>query len=152
MKNDLYISWEEYHKKIEDLAMLINRSGWHFDQILCLARGGLRVGDTLSRLFGVPLAILSTSSYIEKEQNILTIAEHVTMCSETLRGNILLVDDLVDSGVTLNKVLDYLSERFPDIKEIKTAVIWFKSCSIVNPDFSLDYIPEDLWIHQPFEE
>ena len=36
--------------------------GWRFDQILCLARGGLRVGDQLSRIFEVPLAILATSS------------------------------------------------------------------------------------------
>ena len=37
--------------------------GLEFDQILCLARGGMRPGDVLSRVFDKPLAIMSTSSY-----------------------------------------------------------------------------------------
>ncbi|MCC3468846.1 MAG: phosphoribosyltransferase, partial [Microcoleus sp. PH2017_06_SFM_O_A] len=54
--SDLYVSWSEYHRKIEDLAVKINESQWKFDRIVCLARGGLRVGDTLSRIFDKPLA------------------------------------------------------------------------------------------------
>ena len=61
--SDLYVSWDEYHAKIEGLAAQIYQSEWEFDQILCLARGGLRIGDILSRIFDKPLAILSTSSY-----------------------------------------------------------------------------------------
>ena len=36
-----------------------------FDSILCLARGGLRVGDVISRIYDMPLAILAASSYRE---------------------------------------------------------------------------------------
>ena len=59
----LYVSYDEYHQLIEKLALKIHLSGWRFDTILCLARGGMRPGDILSRIFGVPLAIMSTSSY-----------------------------------------------------------------------------------------
>ena len=59
----LYISWGEYHQLIERLALKVHHSGWQFDQILCLARGGMRPGDMLSRIFDKPLAIMSTSSY-----------------------------------------------------------------------------------------
>ena len=59
----LYVSWEEYHQLIERLALKVHASGWEFDQILCLARGGLRPGDMISRIFNVPLGIMSTSSY-----------------------------------------------------------------------------------------
>jgi hypoxanthine phosphoribosyltransferase len=45
----LYVSWDEYHMLIERLALKIHASGWQFDQILCLARGGMRPGDVLSR-------------------------------------------------------------------------------------------------------
>ena len=61
--SDLYISWSDYHHKIEQLAVKIYQSGWEFNQIVCLARGGLRVGDILSRIYNQPLAILATSSY-----------------------------------------------------------------------------------------
>lgn len=152
---DLWIAWDEYHHAIERLALLVHESGWKFDQILCLARGGLRPGDVFSRIFDVPLAILSTSSYREEAgtaQGELDIARHITLSKGTLGGRILLIDDLVDSGVTLERVQRHLSEQFPAIKEIKTAVIWYKACSSVVPDFYLDYLPGNPWIHQPFEE
>ena len=59
----LYVSYDEYHSLIEKLAIKIHQSGWQFDTILCLARGGMRPGDILSRIFDKPLAIMSTSSY-----------------------------------------------------------------------------------------
>jgi len=59
----LYVSYDEYHNLIEKLAIKVYQSGWQFDTILCLARGGMRPGDILSRIFDKPLAIMSTSSY-----------------------------------------------------------------------------------------
>lgn len=152
--NDLWVSWEEYNDAIERLALLVHESGWQFDQILCLARGGLRLGDVFSRIFDVPLAILSTSSYREeagKVQGVLDIARHITTTHGTLGGKVLLIDDLVDSGITLQRVQGHLAEHFPAVTEVKTAVIWYKACSVAKPDFYLDYLAENPWIHQPFE-
>ena len=56
---DLYVSWDEYHGVIEQLALSVHESGWRFDSLLCLARGGLRVGDVISRIYDMPLAILA---------------------------------------------------------------------------------------------
>ena len=53
----LYVSYDEYHNLCEKLAIRIHQSGWEFDTILCLARGGMRPGDILSRIFDKPLAI-----------------------------------------------------------------------------------------------
>jgi hypoxanthine phosphoribosyltransferase len=153
---DLYVSWEEYHDKIEKLAAQIYQSQWEFDQILCLARGGLRIGDVLSRIYDKPLAILSTSSYGGKdfqERGELTIANNITMTTATLGKRILLVDDLVDSGVTLARILEWLNqhEEFA-ITEVRSAVLWFKECSIAKPDYYVDFLSDNPWIHQPFEK
>jgi uncharacterized protein len=151
---DLWVSWQEYERAIEALALKIHRSGWRFDLILCLARGGLRPGDILSRIFNLPLAVLSTSSYREdtgRKQGDLDIARHISLSKGKVAGNVLLVDDLVDSGITLQQVHHKLSEQFPDVNEIKTAVIWYKACSIFAPDFYLSYLQSNPWIHQPFE-
>ena len=43
----LYVSYDEYHNLIEKLALKVHQSGWEFDTILCLARGGMRPGDVL---------------------------------------------------------------------------------------------------------
>jgi hypoxanthine phosphoribosyltransferase len=151
----LWVGWEDYHRALEDLAVFVHASGWTFDQILCLARGGLRPGDVLSRIFNVPLAILSTSSYrghAGTEQGDLDIASAITMARGALAGRILVVDDLVDSGVTLQAVRQRLGIAYPAVTEVRTAVIWYKQCSVLRPDFFVQHLPENPWIHQPFEQ
>lgn len=150
----LWVDWDEYHRAIERLVKIVHESGYEFDQALCLARGGLRVGDVFSRLFKVPLAILSTSSYREAagtKRGELDISNSITSTAGPLAGRILLIDDLVDSGVTLDRVQSHLKVAFPAVTEVRSAVIWYKACSIMRPDYYVDYLPDNPWIHQPFE-
>ncbi|HET9339228.1 MAG TPA: phosphoribosyltransferase family protein [Casimicrobiaceae bacterium] len=150
----LHVSWDQYNTLIERLALVVHDSGYAFDQIICIARGGLRVGDVLSRIYERPLAILSTHSYAAESGTVrgdLVIAEHMTMTSPKLGQRVLLVDDMVDSGHTLEKVVATLPVRFPQITSMKTAVLWWKACSVFRPDFHVDYLPDNPWIHQPFE-
>lgn len=150
----LTVSWDEYHVLIERLALTVHESGYAFDQIICIARGGLRVGDVMSRIWERPLAILSTHSYAAEGGTVrgeLVIAEHMTMTSPKLGSRILVVDDMVDSGHTLAMVMAELPKRFPHIASIKSAVLWWKACSVFRPDFHVSYLPDNPWIHQPFE-
>ncbi|GAB4277193.1 MAG: phosphoribosyltransferase family protein [Oscillatoriaceae cyanobacterium] len=152
---DIYTSWPEYHEKIEKLAAQIYHSRWEFNQIVCLARGGLRVGDLLSRIYDLPLAILAVSSYGGPGFTVrgkITLASNLTMTAERLGSRVLLVDDLVDSGVSLVEATKWLQSRYGDeIAELRTAVLWYKACSRVQPDYYVDYLPDNPWIHQPFE-
>ena len=151
---DLYVSWSDYHRTIERLAKTVFLSGFSFNQIVCIARGGLRVGDSLSRIFDQPLAIISTRSYGGEAGNVrgeITVAEHMTMTTAELGDRVLIVDDLVDSGITLDVVKRHLLGAYPFIKDLKTAVLWYKACSKFKPDYFVDYLAENPWIHQPFE-
>jgi uncharacterized protein len=152
---DLHISWDEYHRSIELLAEKIAASECEFDRIICIARGGLRVGDILSRIFQQPLAVISASSYggeDSRERGKLAIGDRIAMTGDRLGDRVLLVDDLVDSGVTLKQVKAALLDRHPEIQSIATAVIWYKACSIYVPDYYVSYLPDNPWIHQPFEQ
>lgn len=153
-QSDLYVDWDEYHRLIERLCLQVHESEWRFDSLLCLARGGLRVGDVISRIYDIPLAILAASSYraaAGTRQGQLDIGEYITMTSDALMGRLLLVDDLVDSGVTLGRVVEHLQSRYRAIEEVRTAVIWYKACSSYRPDYFVQYLPANPWIHQPFE-
>lgn len=153
--SDLHVSWSDYHQKIEQLAITIHQSDWTFNQIICLAKGGLRVGDILSRIYDLPLAILSTSSYGGPNNQVrgsITFAHDLTMTTPNLGSHVLLVDDLVDSGITLQKTLVWLDRKYGFyIEDIRTAVLWYKDCSVITPDYYVDYLPDNPWIHQPFE-
>src|SRR5215475_5202528 len=134
----LKVSWEEYNALVERLALSVYQSGYDFNQIICIARGGLRVGDVISRIYEQPLAILSTHSYTAEGGTIrgeLVIAEHMTMTRPRLGETVLLVDDMVDSGHTLAAVRAELPKRFPHIKALRTAVLWWKACSVIKPDY-----------------
>ncbi|MEN9517678.1 MAG: hypothetical protein RLZZ381_266 [Cyanobacteriota bacterium] len=150
---DLSVTWSEYHHKIESLAVNIYKSNWQFDHIVCLAKGGLRVGDILCRLYNKPLAILSTASYggnNNQQRGVIKFSKHLSTI-EPIGDRILLVDDLVDSGVSLSESITWLKTHYPEITEIRTAVIWYKSTSVKTPDYYLEYLPNNPWIHQPFE-
>src|SRR6266542_3454313 len=142
----LNISWHQYNTAVERLALTVHESGYAFNQIICIARGGL-LGDD-------ELAILSTHSYTASGGTIrgeLVIAEHMTMTAPRLGERVLLVDDMVDSGHTLAAVHDELPKRFPSIVALKSAVLWWKGCSVFKPDYHVDYLPDNPWINQPFE-
>jgi len=139
---------------IDELALMVDRSGWQFDLVLCLARGGLRVGDQLSRLFDVPLAILATRSYRGgegMERGTLDIAPAITLTHGTVAGRVLLVDDLVDSGVTLRQVKIHLNKHYPEVTSVRSAVLWHKAVSCETPDYAVRFLKNSPWIHQPFE-
>jgi hypoxanthine phosphoribosyltransferase len=151
---DLHVSWDQYNRLVERLAYVVHASGYPFNQIICIARGGLRVGDVLSRIYEKPLAILSTHSYAAEGGTVrgeLVIAEHMTMTSPRLGDRVLLVDDMVDSGHTLAAVYKELPKRWPVIATCRSAVLWWKACSVFKPDYYVDYLADSPWIHQPFE-
>ncbi|MBW7925376.1 MAG: phosphoribosyltransferase [Burkholderiaceae bacterium] len=152
---DLHVSWDEYNRLVEKLALKVWDSGWNFDAVVCVARGGLRIGDVFSRLFDKPLGVVFTSSYREdegKRRGELHIGEHLA-CAGALPGpNWLLTDDLADSGATLVQLVPALLGRHPQAREIRTAVLWRKGASIAQPDYAVEHLPSNPWIHQPFEE
>ena len=158
--SDLYISWDEYNKKIEQLAIQIYQDGWKFNQVVCIAKGGLRVGDIFSRLFDAPLAILSVESYsgesneAKDQQGQFTFSRDLAKTTPNLGSRVLLVDDLADTGKTLIKSLKWLELYYGFYLEdkIRTAVLWHKASSSFKPDYCIDYLEGSPWIHMPFEK
>jgi len=97
---------------------------------------------------------MSTSSYRAEAGTIqghLDIARYITTPKGEIAGKVLLVDDLADSGHTLHAVIDMLKNNYKPITELRSAVIWTKGVSSFTPDFSVDYLSTNPWIHQPFE-
>ena len=148
-----YIDWKQYIDLCERLVARVTASGWEFDSLLCLARGGMRPGDFFSRIYSKPLAIMTTSSYREAAgtvQGELDIAKYITGVSD-LKGKLLIVDDLCDSGKTIMKVVEHLKNNYPGITEIRVAGVWVKACSVFKPDYCVVQYEDSPWIHQPFE-
>ena len=155
---DLHISWDEYHKKTEQLAVKVHDDGWEFNQVVCIAKGGMRVGDVFARIFNVPLAILSVESYkgdgIKNKRGAITFSRDLAKTSPNIGSKVLLVDDLADSGITLKKSIEWLEHFYGFYLDepIRTAVLFYKSVSSFKPNYYIDFLEDSPWIHMPFEK
>ncbi len=158
MADKLIIDWKEYNLIVEKLALQIHNSGFKPDLLIGIARGGLPIIDVLSRIFKLKCAYLAVESYsgkgIEDQQGSLVFSREMSSTVQDMKGNILLCDDLSDTGVTLNKSIDWLKKYPPlegKIKTIKTAVLWKKKDSTFEPNFCAQKLKSNPWIVQPFE-
>ena len=156
--SDLFVSWEEYHKKTEQLAIKVHEDGWEFNQVVCIAKGGMRVGDVFARLFNVPLAILSVESYkgegYKNQRGAITFSRDLAKTSPNIGSKVLLVDDLADSGITLKKSIEWLEHfyGFYFDEPVRTAVLFYKAVSKYKPNYYIDYLKDSPWIEMPFEK
>ena len=150
---ELVVSWDQYHALIEHLALLIHDHGCPFDQVVALSRGGLRVGDVLSRLFNRPLVVMAASSYGDgagRAHGSVRLGQSLAHTCPRLGAQLLLVDDLADSGATLAAAAAWLGQVVkPD--SLTTAVLWLKQHSALRPDIWAMELPASPWILQPFE-
>jgi hypoxanthine phosphoribosyltransferase len=113
----------------------------------------------LSRILKLPIAYIVIQSYagkgMEDKQGQLMFAREISSLAENKDFNkVLLVDDLSDTGLTLNKSIEWLKKYEPTknfIKEVKTACLWKKKSSTFEPDFCPVKLESDPWIVQPTE-
>ena len=105
-------------------------------------RGAAPIIDILSRILKLPIAYIVIQSYsgkgIEDKQGELIFARDISsIAKDEDFKRVLLVDDLSDTGLTLNKSIDWLKKYEPiknKIQEIKTACLWKKKSSTFTPD------------------
>ena len=158
MEKKLIISFDEYLDTVEKLAIDVNKS-FKPTVLVGIMRGGAQIIDILSRIFKLPTAYIVIQSYsgkgTEDKQGELIFAREISsIASEKDFEKVLLVDDLSDTGLTLNKSIDWLKKYEPVknyIKDIKTACLWKKKSSKFNPDYCPVMLNSDPWIVQPTE-
>ena len=158
MAEKLIITFDQYTKIVEKLAIEIHNN-YKPTVLVGIMRGAAPILDILSRILKLPIAYIVIQSYsgkgMEDKQGQLIFAREISSLAENKDFNkVLLVDDLSDTGLTLNKSIEWLKKYEPIknyIKEIKTACLWKKKSSTFNPDFCPIKLESDPWIVQPTE-
>ena len=158
MAEKLIINFEEYNKIVEKLAITIHQS-YKPTVLVGIMRGAAPILDILSRILKLPIAYIVIQSYsgkgMEDKQGELMFAREISsLASDKDFNKVLLIDDLSDTGLTLNKSIEWLKNYGPTkdfIKEVKTACLWKKKSSTFEPDFCPVRLDSDPWIVQPTE-
>ena len=158
MDDKLIITFEQYTKIVEKLAVQIHKN-YKPTVLVGIMRGAAPIIDILSRILKLPIAYIVIQSYsgkgIEDKQGKLMFAREISsLATDKDFNKVLLIDDLSDTGLTLNKSIEWLKSYGPTkdfITEVKTACLWKKKSSTFEPDFCAVKLDSDPWIVQPTE-
>jgi xanthine phosphoribosyltransferase len=126
MKN-IYYSYEAFRQDLKDLTQKIDEP---FDTIIGIARGGLSMAQLLSEYYNIRrVYTLNTIGYDgqEKREGVEVFALP-PLDASTKR--VLIVDDIVDSGETLEEVLSLLENAYPHIIFYSATIFYKKSAKI----------------------
>ena len=147
-------NYNEYFNLIEALvskASGFNSVGCNFNCVIGLLRGGYLPAEAMSRYLGIPLVIAKLSSYNDKIQGKIELCDEI-INKDLIRGNVLIVDDLIDSGNTLKFFVNHIKEHY-NVDSVKTAVLWNKEVKRdIEPDFYSTLVSGYEWVVQPLEK
>ncbi len=128
--------------KIDALELSFLCKNFTSDAILGIARGGLTLSHFMSQALSQRnVFTLNTISYdgrIQKDN-----VEVFNIPSLEKFKKVLIVDDIIDSGKTIEKVMTLLKNSHPNI-EFKVASLFYKEDALVKPDFTIN--KADKWI------
>lgn len=155
----IYYTWSDVESQTQEILRQIALSDWRPDYVVGLTRGGLTPANLISQYLEVPMETLKVSlrDDIEKEHN-FWMAEHASE-----GRNILIVDDINDTGATLQ----WIEQDWQDsVASADWTKIWNSNVRVAvlvdneaSKYHTIDYsavdinkAEEDSWIVFPWED
>ena len=140
-KINVMITEEEISKRILEVADRINKDYEGRELILiCVLKGGVMFMCDLARKLNlsVRLDFMSVSSY-GSETKSSGVVKIIKDLDNSIDGkNVLVVEDIIDSGNTLSYLMDILKKRGP--KSIKLCTLLDKPSRREKKDVFVDYV------------
>ena len=150
MNSNIKYTWDLFDQDIKSIIDQIHFSEWIPDYIVGVKRGGLIPAIKLSHSINKPMIMMSCQLR-DSQDNEVRLYEVEEISKDK---NILIVDDICDSGITLSQIiLKFIANGF-DINNLKTCALFYNS----EQNFTVDYFTRKLkrsvnteWIHFPWE-
>ena len=150
----VYVSWNDVQRQVQELVRQMWQDRWVPDYVVGITRGGLTPANLISQYLGVPMETLKVSLRGEEPD----CESNFWMQEDADRGrNILIVDDINDSGDTLNWIHKDWGQSVRWGDNVRVAVLYDNesSDSLHTPDYSAESInkaADPQWIVFPWEE
>ncbi|MDG6223045.1 MAG: phosphoribosyltransferase [Candidatus Bathyarchaeota archaeon] len=138
----LVMDWDMFYRLAKKVADKINKSGYQPEVIVGLARGGWVLARVLCDFVGVKDLVSLKVEHWGVTATPDGTAKIRNEIRADLKGkNVLIVDDLTDTGESMRVAVDYIKSLEP--AEIRTASLQHLTCA----KFKSDYVGEELpWV------
>lgn len=141
-------SFENVKQAARHIVNKMDEEGFRPDRIVALARGGAILGVILSHKLNVPVTIVAYSSKKGKGDD----RNHDNLLPEVDAANLLIVDDLTDSGHSMSEVANLYLGTDSSPRVLRMATMYAKEGGVVVPDFYWHWLPKNSpFIHFPWE-
>lgn len=143
------ISWGRIRSLTQRLAGSIRAAGYRPDTVVAIARGGyvparllcdfLDIGDLRS----IRVIHYTAGAHRHKRARLVN-----PLCTPVRGKRVLIVDDVSDSGDTLEIALRHIRSFRP--RDVRVAVLHHKTTSPIEPDFHAQRVVKWRWITYPW--
>ena len=148
------LHWHNIYNGLDLLCKDLKKDNYIPDAIVGVGRGGLIPATLMAYKFNVkPLFNYTIQSYsdenLQTSDFIVYQEPGVDICNYKDK-NVLVVDDLSDTGDTLLHIVDKLKHQF-FLQHIKVAALAIKTDTKFRPDYYVQEYPSDTWLTFPWE-
>ncbi|MGR8933455.1 MAG: phosphoribosyltransferase [Gammaproteobacteria bacterium] len=143
------ISWETMYDLCRRLAIKLRAAHFRIDMLVAIGRGGCIPGRILSDMLGIDnLTSFKIEHYHGPNEQHEAFVRY-PLAAEVDNLNILLLDDVSDSGDTFYVGLEHIRQR-GQVNDIRTAALHYKTVSKFIPDFFVETVSEWRWLIYPW--
>tara|TARA_B100000941_G_scaffold187150_1_gene134679 strand:+ start:1241 stop:1777 length:537 start_codon:yes stop_codon:yes gene_type:complete len=138
-----YISKEEIDNIVTEIANKINNSNTKKPLFIAVLNGSFLFAADIMRRITIPnaeISFIKLSSYDGMKSN-GEISELIGIKNNISGRNIILLEDIVDTGNTLEKIIELLTQE--QVSSIKVATLLFKP-NAYKKDLNIDYIGKSI--------
>lgn len=142
------LTWDGFGEASRDIARAILADGFVPEVVVAIARGGLLPAGAIAYGLGAKNCGAINVEFYTGIGTVLDAPEVLPpeLDMTYLNGRrVLLVDDVADSGRTLDLAVRLLTEQGA---EVRSAVVYTKPTTIIDPDYS--WKATDRWIDFPW--
>ena len=151
MEDKVIVTWGDVDFLTNTVAEIISQKNVKYNTILALGRGGLIPGTMLSYKLNIKnLQNLGINTRQEDGKPLETLINQIP---NHLSGNVLVVDDINDSGRTFQAVSSLIESEYPDIGELMYCSLTTRHSTEFNENtISAEIINTSDWLVFPWDK